>query len=97
MNIKQFLKPDRRKIVIFIILFMISTLIRANLFSNYELKHPYPAFAFGIPFVSFYIIPIVELTPEIHFNFIGLFENIIFWYFLSCLLVWIYDKFKKKS
>lgn len=97
MKIKQFLKPDWRKIVLFILLFIISTLVRANLFPNRKLEYPYPPFVFGMPFVSFYVYPIVELTPEIRLNFLGLFGDIIFWYFISYLLVWAYDKFKKKS
>jgi hypothetical protein len=96
MSIKQFLKPDWRKILIFIMLFIISTLTRANLFSNYEVKYPFYPFVLGTPFVFCYVYPIVELTPEIRFNFLGLFGDIIFWYFISCFVFWIYDKFKKK-
>jgi hypothetical protein len=96
MGIKQFLKPDSKKIVIFIILFIISTLARANLFPNHEVKYPYSPFVFGIPFVSFYVYPVVELGVITKFNFIGFVGNIIFWYFFSCLIFWFYDKLKKK-
>ena len=96
MNIKQFLKPDWRKVVVFILLFIISTLARANLFPNRKLEPPFPPFVFGMPFVSFYVYPVVELGSITKYNFIGLIGNVIFWYFLSCFLFWFYDKLKKK-
>lgn len=100
MTLKQFLKPDWIKIVIFVILFIISILtpnrcIISNLFFSYEAKCT--IYVFGAPFSFFYIQPVVELAPEIHFDFIGLFGNIIFWYLLSCLIVWIYGKFRGRK
>ena len=96
-TLKQFLKPDWRKIVILVVLFIISvpTPSMFNLFSNFETR--YAVYAFGVPFGFFYISPVVELAPEIYFDFIGLFGNIIIWYVLSCLIVWIYDKFREKK
>jgi hypothetical protein len=96
MDWKKFLKQDWRKIVVFVVLFIISVPIPSmfNLFSNFETR--YPVYAFGVPFGFFYISPVVELAPEIYFDFIGLFGNIIIWYVLSCFIVRIYDKLKKR-
>jgi len=97
MNIKQFLRPDWKKIVIFILLFIISTLTRAYLFSNNEWKYSFPIFDFGTPFVFCHLLAIVELAPKISFNFLGLIGDIIFWYFISCSVFSLCDGFKGKK
>ena len=96
MSIKEFLKPDWRKNELFIILFIISTLARAILFPSHEVGYPHPPFVFGMPFVFFYVYPIVELGTINKFNFLGLIVDIIFWYFISCFVFWIFGIFKKK-
>ena len=38
----------------------------------------------------------MELEPITEFIYPNLIVDLIFWYLLSCLIVWIYDKVKKK-
>ena len=107
MNWKEFLKPDWKKIVVFVVLFIISIPIPSlfpNLFYNLgknDFGVRYPVFyLYGTPFGFYYIpSPVAELTPEgapqPYFDFMGFIGNVIFWYLLSCLIIWIYDKFRK--
>jgi hypothetical protein len=103
MNWKQFLKPDWRKIVIFIVLFILLTpfsIFNVNLSER------------GFPFsYSYYLAPedcrgingnvrcIIE--PMQIFNWGYFILDVFIWaiisYLLSCLIVWIYDKFRKRK
>ena len=92
MKIKQFLKSDWRKIVITIVFFIIS------IFTAYlYVKLSYPSWLMNLDkvllFPSFFILEILNLrnTP----NGVLYFFNFIFWYLFSCLIIWIYDKFRK--
>ena len=51
----------------------------------------------GFPFV-FYLAEFRWGPQYSHeeFYFLPFLLNIVFWYLLSCLIVWIYDKVKKK-
>jgi len=97
MKWKQFLKPDWRKIVIFVILF-ISIPFIFSYFVYVSLseicKEP------GLP-------PQPNIPNYCHFSildfmllFIAKLENVILliiaFYLTSCLVVWVYDKVKKK-
>jgi len=75
--LKQFLKSDWRKIVIFIPLSIVF------------------AWEVGIPLRS--TIPVGEISNVPLLDPINLVINLIFWYLFSCLIIWIYDKLKKKS
>jgi hypothetical protein len=98
MNLKQFLKSDWRKTVIFAILYII--FLFYMIITNFGF----------LPYVkcpSKY----VEM-PDIFTNSIGCFrEDLLFvyytfllflvptiwFYILSCLIIWVYDKFRKKK
>ena len=112
MIIKQFLKPDRRKIATFVVILVIfylsgqfgyplsiiSIILVLPLFIlSQELYTNYMVFLFSIILV----LPLFILTQELYTNhMVFLFSIIllvIFWYLLSCLIVWIYDKFRKEK
>jgi hypothetical protein len=124
MNWKQFLKPDKRKIVIFVILFgFIGTFIWPAFIWNKFLENksihfligdekdiPFQMmgpedipFSIGFPFMFYFLgfnwgqeISISNWPRQIiYFHF--LIFDILFNYLLSCLIVWIYDKFRKKN
>jgi len=137
MNWKQFLNPDWRKIVLFIIIFIIANLPIQNL--NYTKKwfgmggcnfiYPIPEglildgslYDFvcdamggsGWLLTHYFWFPIsikiggIQTSPVPSFMisyfilnfskfFITLPLTILYWYFLSCLIVWAYDEVKKK-
>ena len=88
MTLKQFMKPNWRKIVITVILFIISTAYVSFL----GLDAPY---LYGFP------LPVYQLggwpSGYTGFIYLGIIVDFIFYYLLSCLIVWIYDKFRKKK
>ena len=103
MNLKQFLKPEWRKIAIFLILIG-STYFLPLIPMSFKCP-PCPPGAICVPCrpqafnlmrlpeVLNYIKP-VEYGYMIHYPLL-LIELTIF-YLLSCLIIWIYDKLKKK-
>jgi hypothetical protein len=89
MNLKKFLKPDWRKIAIFIILLIIS------LFSKWccgGCGTKSAVICRGVPF------PYISIFwwGESKIHFLSVILNIIIFYFLSSLIIWIYDKLRKK-
>jgi hypothetical protein len=96
MSVKQFLKFNKRKVTIFAIFMILS-----SSFSRYETIiafEPVVSQVFGFPF-PIYIKYLPEAgslvrTPEISYE--GFVLNAIVWYFLSCFIIWIYEKIKKK-
>jgi len=89
MNWKEFFKPDWRKILIFLVLFILSSLASIKIYlCNMMGIGPCPI-GYGFPLEFLY--PILDFK-----NLINLLIDIIFWYLLSCLIIWIYDKVKKK-
>lgn len=96
--IKQFLKPNRKKVIIFIIIFILLVVFReffeSNIFFlNQLIRAPFLFLTF-----PFYFL-ILSASQSALLAIIGLIigiSGLIFWYFISCLIVWIYEKFKKK-
>jgi hypothetical protein len=135
MSLKEFLKPDWRKIVIFLILFILST--TSHIGYNYVESSPLPSILTVVggkestcppdcinfykinriiwPFYPFYSMQKFSSSPEstvfVEYEllmnpnsygpdlngYILLILNSIYWYLISCLIVWVYDKVKKKK
>jgi hypothetical protein len=103
MNIKQFLKPDWRKIVIFVIIF---SLLPVFPYYNIQLQ----CFAGPCPPIVEYksLIELQSLGTN-YFNDLGrvflnvpyhliiLILGLLISYLISCLIIWIYYKAKKKK
>jgi len=96
MNWKQFLKPNWKKIVIFLI---IAYLGSAFIFSGYgehiEFIKIIPTPLYWILFFTFDIMFLI-LVSFIRNGELCLFLSIFYWYLLSCLILWIYDTYFKK-
>ena len=99
MTLKQFLKPDWRKIVVLIILTIISSTVTYNELNCMTFgggctkSHGFP-FAF---YSIHYSVASPDAQPSYYLNYVSIIPNIIIWYLLSCFIVWIYDKFRKKK
>jgi len=110
MNLKQFLKPDWRKIILLFImwagLWFFIVLLKGGIYPEFHFVYV-PAYGsveckmeyYGLPFVTlvtgFTIVHQVDCPIEYYLiNIIG---NLLTSYFLSCLIVWIYDKFRKRK
>lgn len=93
--VKQFLKPNLKKIIIFAVIFVILVVFRgffeSNIFFlNQLLRAPFLLLTFPFYFLgefgSFAATGLV----------IGI-VGLIFWYLVSCLIAWIIDGLEKKS
>jgi hypothetical protein len=83
MTLKQFFKPNKRNLVIFVILFIISSSVE---YGAVEMNR-------GFPFA--YIRFFVE-TSHYEFDIISLLLDAIIYYLLSCSTLWAYDKDKQQ-
>jgi biotin transporter BioY len=97
MGWKEFFKPTIGKIVIFLILFFLTSYI----WMNYKTLLPEEIPKFGVPF-GFYskatsYIGMEYEKPIIYFNFLNLIIDLIFWCLISCLIILIYNKLKIKN
>ena len=94
MTFKQFLKPDWRKIVIFGVLFLLFSLMSYVISGSFTDVLPF----IGFPsiFYRFGGMTMVGYYRSSEFYLFNLLFDIIFWYLLPCLIIWIYDKVKKK-
>jgi len=98
MNFKQFLKPDWRKIVLSIFIatsFILPALFVTSGTNAYILAILKIILMFlSLPlFLASLIIKDADLGVFIFLILI----SIIYWYLLSCIIAWIYDKVKKKK
>jgi len=126
MDIKQFLKPDKRKIVIFVVItILFLTLYYLTEKLNKEACYSHEVIG-GAVFIGglcdFRLLPLLIIfnpiigfthyvngaiipKPEIGQNLtnligLSLFNAILtlpYYYIISCLIVWLYDKFRKKK
>jgi hypothetical protein len=107
MTLKQFLKPDWRKIVIMIILPLIVSILSCESLWDYSESfqnipsygHSCSSLDYVVSYLTF-IMPIKTaridpggLKSEINY----LIFTWIVWYLLSCFIIWIYDKFRKRK
>jgi len=106
MKWKDFLKLDRRKIVISLIIYfyLISIAFYVTCFGNFiRCEEGYePYYDKSAMFLMRCSIPVCISTDLITFynikDFLLLaFVFLVLPYLISCLTVWIYDKFRKKS
>ncbi|OGI12691.1 hypothetical protein A3K64_03915 [Candidatus Micrarchaeota archaeon RBG_16_36_9] len=89
MNIKKFLKPDRRKIVvfaIFIALIILNFLTRPPYRGSF-FEHFVDYFILGPSFLFALLCPLCGV-----FLFFGVILNAVYLYVISCLILFIYEK-----
>ncbi len=113
-SIKQFLKPEWKKaliFIVFIILFLILPLgIEYN--NNFCDTDPCPfgvgvhTLIYGFPLKynsisAFFDINIDTLSLPFrvfdNINYTNLFVDLLFWYFISCLIIFAWDKVRNKK
>jgi hypothetical protein len=96
-NWKQFLKLDWRKIVITVVIFIMQSLIFLVWLGSWL-----GGSDLGLPFVFYRVGSSAmgirgAVWEKDSFSLYYLVVDLIIWYILSCLIVWIYDKFRKKK
>jgi len=103
MNWKEFLKPEWGKIVIFVILMAVTYFYESNWWILGPDVHfhglPLPYYQCTTEYLPHTPVDTYcnfKVGPDA-FPYIWLVIDVIFWYFISCLIVWIYDKVKKNE
>ena len=90
MDWKEFFKPDKKKGVTFIILFVVGSLIAFLIWSNFG---PGPGIGLPLPFVYHGISELGKGGTQ--FSILTLLIDIIFWYLVTCTSAYFYNKSKK--
>ena len=95
---KEFLMPEWRKIVIFIIIFIILSFIPIWITIRCSAWECMPGPAMSSFFDSLESMKNKEFYDFGYFNswIVTFFSSLIVSYFISCLMFWTYDKLKKK-
>ncbi len=101
-QVKKFLKPDWRKIVLIVVLFFIATSLTGKLnkeIDNNPLYGPIGFFMNNRDVYKEWGFPLKWLKigggeKIISLSLVG---DLIFWYFISCLLIFVWDKIKNKK
>ena len=93
-NLKEFLKPTGNKLGLAIIILVFSIMV----FGPYLISKPEPLFKELV--FKFFYWPVLLITPLLSFTWAAFFMafaiNVFYLYLLSCLIILIYDKVKKK-
>ena len=99
MTLKQFLRLDWRKIVVFVVIFIIFSFLPI-----WITIHCYTWECGPGPTTSSFFGSVESMNNKEFFDYgyftpwIGIFfGSVILGYLLSCLIVWLYDKFRKKK
>lgn len=103
-SIKQLLKPDWKKIILVAVLFILSTGISGKLNNEVDNDALYGPIGFMVingDLYKEYGFPLKWLKIEgrekmTSYN-LSLVSDIIFWYFISCLLILVRDKIKSNK
>jgi hypothetical protein len=107
MDWKQFLKPDWRKVILFLVIkfvfplmfLYICVFVRLLLNMIISVTGDSESFCFFINQIIFE--PFSYLLLNLDLYYLQIFLDILWWipscYLPACFIVWIYDKYKKKT
>jgi len=92
MNWKEFLKPELKRLAISILLIVISSFLSFTPQNVVVVSYGFPLSVYSN------CRPVLGCPIGLNYgiDYFGAIVNVIFWYFISCLTVWIYNKMKKK-
>ncbi|OGI12694.1 hypothetical protein A3K64_03930 [Candidatus Micrarchaeota archaeon RBG_16_36_9] len=99
MTFKQFLKPDWRKIVIFVIFLIVSLFFAFYTDISDNISDIFSPLLFVLIFPWYLFLGLISFISlsSVYLFFISFIPVIIYQYLLSCLIVWIYDKLRKRK
>lgn len=95
MDWKEFFRPTWKKIVIFIILTIVFSVVNTE--RNCKVFGGVCPKSYGFPFAVYSLSGAVGEPINYQLNYISIILNIIIWYLVSCLILWIYGKIKSKK
>ncbi len=96
---KEFLKPDWKKIILFLIL-IIATSVPSNIFiegADIGKNHGFPFNFYGYGGGLALLMNIPGQQIQSYFDVSPLIANIIIWYLISCLIILVYNKYRSKK
>ena len=102
MNWKEFFKPTKIKVIFIVTIGLLTIFSRFSISliqggDVYSALDNLPLIIFTTPAFLYARYANTDFGPRLVSNPIIYFIiTLIYWYFLSCLLVWIYNKVKKK-
>ena len=97
MEWKAFLRPTKLKILILVAILLLTSWFDTTDYSPGGIRE-----AYGFP-LTIYELPGCEPVPPSYecpgyrIVYSGLFFDIMFWYLISCFIVWTYNKYKVKK
>jgi len=99
MDLKQFLKPDKRKITFFVIILVMGVITVISSKYYQSLMAGEKPFWLDEVLATFTLIftplnTLAKTWEEIPISFL---ENLVYFYILSCCIFWIYDSIKKED
>jgi len=95
MNWKHILKPNVRKIILFIFLTFVGVLIILDsMFGGY---HAIPQSLIDLLAIVFLLPVYLMMLTHIYDVSFDLILSVAYWYLLSSVLIWLYDKFRKRK
>ena len=90
-SIKQFLKPNWKKIILFLIFMIIGSFICYH-------KEPTINCGFPMPYLKVYYLMTLVGEPGPKFtSFFSVLVDLIFWYLIACGIIFAYQKLKKRK
>ena len=99
-SVKEFLKFDWRKVIIFLVFIIPISIIPnfgfgiwwpgADIGTNYGFPFNFYGYGGGPP------SPIVTQALNYYFDYWALTFDIVFWYFISYFAVWVYDRVRRE-
>ncbi|MEK6953065.1 MAG: hypothetical protein AABX29_08690 [Nanoarchaeota archaeon] len=88
----QFTKPTKGKIILLMIILVLSFI--PHTFSNMFWCHA-TIIGFPFPFYHSGMSGVECPNPTPSYSIVGLIINLIIWYLISCVIILVYNKFKK--
>lgn len=105
-TIKESLKPTKGKILLFSIFILLNGLISMHTTGFLTIAPGDTTAMYGIPLVFYKYVGCPIFPPEevalldcpwSYFNALNLILDIVLWYFVSCLIIFAYSKFRTKK
>lgn len=112
MKLKEFFKPDWRKLAVFILILIVGTFYPLFFVYRVGIMFDPQQCVYGLEWAKItsvlsaikanfeaygkFELKLALACDKFNFNIFLLIITLVIWYLLSCLAVWIYDKVKKK-
>jgi len=94
MRLKEFFRLTKWKVILFIFLIILSSFPHYPSMEKGDISGG-ECIIFGYPMTFYDSYMGIECFAQPDYNYLGLISNLIFWYLVSCLVIFSYSKIKK--